>query len=77
MKQREPKFDIFSGEIHKDAVWLETVTGFDQARMRMEQIAALQPGRYFIYCSVTNSVVAHVERRAKAPLRHKSKSSSA
>jgi len=76
MKPKGPKFDIFSGEIHKNAVWLEAVVGLDQARARMEQLAAERPGRYFIYCSQSNSVVAHLERVPKQSLRHKTKGSS-
>jgi len=58
-------------------MWLEAVTGFNEAYARMEQIAAERPGRYFVYCSETSSVVAHIERPPKAALRRKSKGSSA
>ena len=49
MKGTPSKFDIFAGEIHKNAIWLEAVAGLEEAKLRMEQIAARSPGKYFVY----------------------------
>ena len=47
MEKMEPRFDIFSGQIDKNALWVETVEGLSNARERMEQIAAEKPGQVF------------------------------
>lgn len=47
---REPTFDIFRGAIGSgEEVWLEAVCGRENAKQRMEQIAARSPGRYFLF----------------------------
>jgi hypothetical protein len=61
MEKREPRFDIFSGQIDKNALWIETVEGLSNARERMEQIAAEKPGQYFIFSSLSHAVLAQVE----------------
>ncbi len=71
------KFDIFAGEIYKDAIWLEAVNGLEEAKIRMEQLARRNPGKYFIYCSVTRSVVARLETHPKPVHKPKSKGHSA
>lgn len=55
------KFDIFSGELDKNAVWLETVDGLAEAQKRMQEIATRKPGVYFIFSSGDRSVVAKLE----------------
>jgi hypothetical protein len=50
----ETTFDIFSGIPDKNALWLEAVTGLENARQRMDQIARKTPGDYFLF-----SVQAH------------------
>jgi hypothetical protein len=54
-------FDIFSGELEKDARWLEAVQGFDSAKERMQQIASERPGKYFIFCVANRSVLERTE----------------
>jgi hypothetical protein len=54
----EPIFDIFSGTSDKDAVWLESVPGLSTARERMERIATVSPGAYFLYNSSSRSILA-------------------
>ena len=61
MEQTEPRFDIFSGQIDKNALWIETVEGLSNARERMEQIAAEKPGQYFIFSSLSHAVLAQIE----------------
>ena len=55
---QEPTFDLFMGESEKDAIWLEKVHGLSKAKDRMEQLAAHNPGQYFVFCLATHSVMA-------------------
>jgi hypothetical protein len=57
----EPKFDIFSGELDKNALWIETVEGLSNARERMEKMASEKPGRYFIFSASSHAVLAQTE----------------
>ncbi|MGH9574734.1 MAG: hypothetical protein ACRD40_14550 [Candidatus Acidiferrales bacterium] len=77
MKSTLSKFDIFAGEIQKNAIWFEAVNGLEEAKIRMEQIAARTPGKYFVYCSTTRSVVATLDTHPKPTRKLKSKSHSA
>ena len=77
MKSTLSKFDIFAGEIQKNAIWLEAVAGLEEAKIRMEQVAARSPGKYFVYCSTTRSVVATLETHPKPAHKAKSKGHSA
>jgi len=61
MEKSEARFDIFSGQIDKNALWIETVEGLSRARERMEQIAAEKPGQYFIFSPLSHAVLAQVE----------------
>lgn len=54
----ESTFDIFSGTSDKDARWLESVEGLSEARERMEHIAAVRPGAYFLYDPLSHSILA-------------------
>jgi hypothetical protein len=65
MENREPKFDIFSGRMDKNALWIESVEGLSNARERMEQIATERPGQYFIFSSMSHSVLAQIETFAR------------
>lgn len=42
------RFDIFSGRVNSDVVWIEAVEGLGNAYARMTKIAAEKPGTYFI-----------------------------
>jgi hypothetical protein len=58
---KEPTFDIFSGESEKDAVWMEAAEGLSKARVRIEEIAAGKPGKYFLFASTSQTILARVE----------------
>ncbi|HWF38236.1 MAG TPA: hypothetical protein VG322_06945 [Candidatus Acidoferrales bacterium] len=66
MEKTEPRFDIFSGHIDKNALWIETVEGLSNARERMEQIATEKPGQYFIFSPMSHAVLAQIETFASA-----------
>ena len=46
---KEPTFDIFSRRSDNEAIWIQAVQGLSKARERMEQIAAQNPGKYFLF----------------------------
>jgi hypothetical protein len=62
-----PTFDIFKGATEKDAVWIEAVEGFSNARQRMEEIAAVAPGQYFVFGPFTNCIFARTDTRNSGP----------
>ena len=57
----EQCFDIFSGSIDKDILWIEAVTGLATAEKRMAELATQTPGRYFIFSIQSNGVLAEVD----------------
>jgi hypothetical protein len=60
---REPCFDIFRGASDKDAVWVEAVEGFSNARERMEEIATAQPDQYFVFSALSHTVLVRIDTR--------------
>jgi hypothetical protein len=56
--EHQPHFDIFSGTIDKDARWVEAVRGLANARERMEELAKKKAGKYFVYSSLSHTVLA-------------------
>jgi hypothetical protein len=42
-------------------MWIETVEGLDNARQRMESLAAHFPGKYFVYCQHNRAVLAETD----------------
>jgi hypothetical protein len=71
---KEPTFDIFSGASDKDALWFEAVEGFSKARVRMEEIAAEKPGRYFLFSGASHSILARLETFPKPETKQKASS---
>jgi hypothetical protein len=63
-------FDIFSRLPDGSPLWLESVEGLEQARSRLNGLARLRPGQYFIYSEKTGGVVGclpedeHVGKRS-------------
>jgi hypothetical protein len=53
-------FDIFSGAVDENPVWLETVETLSGARQRMEEIATEMPGKYFLFSPLNQSILAQV-----------------
>jgi hypothetical protein len=58
-----PKFDIFSGSVDKDAIWIEAVEGLGNAKDRMDELAAKSPGKYFVFCGFSHTVMAVTDTR--------------
>jgi hypothetical protein len=59
------KFDIFAGTRDNDARWIEAVEGLANANKRMQELAAQNPGKYFIFYTGTHTVVANIETFAE------------
>jgi hypothetical protein len=56
-----PQYDIFSGRVDRDAMWLETVDGLGAAVERMKEYAKQSPGCYFVFCTNTHSAIASID----------------
>jgi len=57
-------FDIFRGRYgDKDVAWIEAVEGLAAARERMEEIAAEQPGDYFVFSAYDRRALAVINRK--------------
>jgi len=66
---KQPTFDIFCGVPDKDAIWYDAVEGLANARDRMEQIARIIPGNYFVFSRRDHSILARTETICKATAR--------
>lgn len=62
----EETFDIFSGAEDENGLWVEAIEGLAGAHRRMWQIAAENPGRYFLFSSTDQSVLTRVDTRPRA-----------
>jgi hypothetical protein len=72
MMPTSPSFDIFSGRFgEKGVLWLGAVERLGDARARMHNLAAKQPGAYFVFNSDSQLIVAAVDT---SPLMHASES---
>jgi hypothetical protein len=45
------KYDIFREESDKQLVWLEVITGLEEAKKRLMSLASTSPNRYRVYDS--------------------------
>jgi hypothetical protein len=54
-------FDIFTGFPGRStSSWAEAVIGIDRALARMQEIAATNPGDYFIYSARNGSILGRI-----------------
>lgn len=56
-----PKFDIFAGTPERNPVWICAVEGLPKAKEKMEQMAAENPGRYFIFYAPDRNVLGEID----------------
>lgn len=57
-----PTYEIFRGRHGENNVrWIEPVEGLGPANERMKELAAKQPGPYFVFSVVSHSVVASLD----------------
>jgi hypothetical protein len=54
-------FDIFSGQLEQNPMWIEFAHSLDEARDRMKERARSSPGPYFVYCCETRKVVESID----------------
>ena len=52
-------FDLFAGPPDRDAAWLESVVGLEKAKNRVNELAAENPGEYFVFHSRSHTVLVH------------------
>ena len=53
-------FDIFSGMPDRDAVWVKAVDGIEEVKAQIEQIAADEPGDYFVFHVASREVLFQI-----------------
>jgi hypothetical protein len=54
-------YEIFSGRIDSDPLWLESVEGKEAACARMKQRANEAPGPYFIFSASAQQIIASLD----------------
>jgi hypothetical protein len=64
-----PEYEIFKGELDKDAMWLEAVEIIGEACDRMVKRAAKSPGKYFVLSQRSHDVLATIDT-SKIPSRN-------
>jgi hypothetical protein len=52
--------DIFCGKSDRDAVWRDAVIGLQNARRRMQELYAEEPGEYFIFDTKSRTILDQV-----------------
>ena len=62
------QYDIFSGVVIENAVWLEVVEELGTALNRIKELATIKPGAYFIFCRETQRFIWDQKIRNPAPL---------
>jgi hypothetical protein len=58
-------FDIFFGAVDKDALWVESAENLENAKARMKDLAAENPGSYFLFSTAYGKVLAIVDTSRK------------
>lgn len=61
--KQEPFFDIFSGSVYENAMWIEAIAGLERVCQRMMDLAAQSPGKYFIFSFRARMVLASIDSR--------------
>ena len=56
-----PVYDIYSGRIHENPTWLESVHGLGNAYELMTRLATKSPGPYFIARAKTSIVQGTID----------------
>jgi hypothetical protein len=59
-------FGIFKGLHDRNAKWVEAVEGETKAIRRMNEMAAKDPGPYFVFSAYTHTVIAVTDSSLKA-----------
>lgn len=59
-------YEIFSGTLENEPLWLESVPGFAPASQRMNELAQMAPGPYFVFCVHTKEMLASIDTSVSA-----------
>ena len=62
----EHSYDVFSGSVNSNPLWLEAVRGKESALLRMKERSEHTPGPYFVFDSMTHGVLAFVDTSSDA-----------
>jgi hypothetical protein len=57
-----PALDIFKRDVRGNPVWIDAVDDLEDAHLRLNQLASILPGEYFVYDHRTRRIVASVTR---------------
>lgn len=60
-----PLYDIFSGSRDLGALWVESAPDFETAKTRMQELARLRPGKYFIFSVKINAIIREIDTTAE------------
>ena len=56
------QLSIFRKDVRGNPVWLDCVTDLETARFRLNQLALVSPGEYFVFDQRTHQIVASLVR---------------
>jgi hypothetical protein len=56
------QLDIFRKDSRGNPVWLDCVTDLEAARSRLNELASVAPGEYFVFDQRTHQIVASLVR---------------
>jgi hypothetical protein len=59
-------YDIFRKSSSKDAVWLETVQGFEQAKKRLLHYTSVSTDEYLVFDAAEGQFIDVLDRAASA-----------
>jgi hypothetical protein len=60
LKMRSPVYNLFTEDARGNPVWLDAVADFEAARIRLTQLASVNPGEYFIFNLRTQQIVTRL-----------------
>jgi hypothetical protein len=58
MAEMHAPLDIFKKDVQGNPVWLDCVSDLQTARFRLNQLASLAPGEYFVFDQRTQQIAA-------------------
>jgi hypothetical protein len=55
-----PCLDIFKKDLHGNPIWLGAVGDLENARLRLNQLASIAPGEYFVFDQRNHEIVVRL-----------------
>ena len=62
-RMNSAQLDIFRKDVQGNPVWLDCVKDLETARCRLNELASVIPGEYFVFDQRTRQIVASLVRR--------------